>query len=81
MTVQLDQLDIGESATVVSLQRTGEIHRRLRDIGLVEGTVVECIGRSPCGDPSAYRIRGAVFAIRAIDAAGIGVEMHFAKER
>ena len=35
---------------------------------LVVGTVVECVGKSPCGDPAAYRIRGAVIAIRSEDA-------------
>jgi Fe2+ transport system protein FeoA len=29
------------------------------------------VGRSPWGDPSAYRIRGAVIAIRRADAADI----------
>jgi ferrous iron transport protein A len=43
------------------------------DIGLVENTPVECLGRSPGGDPSAYLIRGAVIAIRADDCRGITV--------
>ncbi len=80
MTVQLDQLGVGEAATVVFLQNQGAIRRRLRDIGLIEGTVVKCIGRSPCGDPSAYWIRGAVFAIRAADASRIGVEKRSSEE-
>ena len=36
------------------------MHRRLLDIGLVEGTLVECLGESPPGDPRAYLIRGAI---------------------
>ena len=43
------------------------MRRRLLDIGLIENTDVECLGRSPAGDPSAYLIRGAVIAIRAAD--------------
>ena len=39
----------------------------LLDIGLVNNTLVECLGRSPAGDPSAYLIRGAVIALRAQD--------------
>mgnify|MGYP001181001857 CR=1 FL=1 len=50
---------------------TASVRRRLLDIGLVEGTEVECVGRSPGGDPAAYLIRGAVIAIRDADAAGI----------
>jgi Fe2+ transport system protein FeoA len=34
------------------------------DLGLVPGTVVEAELRSPAGDPTAYRIRGAMIALR-----------------
>ena len=50
------------------------MRRRLLDIGLIPGTRVECIGKSPGGDPKAFLIRGAVIAIRAEDADGIAVE-------
>ncbi len=61
----------GQRATVLGLTSTGSMRRRLLDIGLVENTAVECVGRSPGGDPSAYLIRGAVIALRAADCAGI----------
>jgi len=64
-------LQEGESARVVSLLNTGTIKRRLQDLGLVEGTQVQCIQKSPWGDPVAYGIRGAVIAIRTEDAQGI----------
>lgn len=63
----LDCLKIGESSTVKELSVSGSMRRRLLDIGLVENTLIECIGRSPSGDPSAYMIRGAVIALRSED--------------
>lgn len=57
----------GESAVIASLNLTGSIRRRLLDIGLTPDTCVECLGRSPGGDPAAYLIRGAVIAIRSED--------------
>lgn len=63
----LSELKPGQSAVVKRLLSDGTIRRRLLDIGLVEGTQVECVGRSPGGDPSAYLIRGAVIAIRSED--------------
>lgn len=57
----------GQSAVVRSLAVAGSIRRRFLDIGLTENTRVECLGRSPGGDPSAYLIRGAVVAIRRDD--------------
>ena len=56
------------------LVSTGSIRRRLLDIGLVENTEVECLGRSPAGDPCAYLIRGAVIAIRSEDCRNILVQ-------
>lgn len=44
------------------------------DLGLVANTLVETIGKSPSGDPTAYYIRGAVIAIRDEDASKIIVE-------
>ena len=69
----LTQLERGQKAKVVSLTETGSIRRRLQDIGLIEGTQVECLQKSPAGDPVAYRIRGAVIALRAEDSAKVFV--------
>lgn len=47
------------------------MRRRLQDIGLIEGTRVKCLQRSPFGDPAAFWIRGAVFALRQEDSDAI----------
>ena len=71
--LSLGELLPGQSAFVRALHTKGSMRRRFLDIGLVENTCVECLGRSPCGDPSAYLIRGAVIAIRGEDCADIMV--------
>ena len=43
----------------------------LQDIGLIEGTKVECIQKSPSGDPIAFLIRGAVIALRTEDSSSV----------
>lgn len=63
----------GERAKISELCMEGSMRRRLLDIGLVKDTLVECIGRSPGGDPSAYLIRGAVIAIRSEDSKNIKI--------
>ena len=63
----LNDIEPGQTAKVRELLSTGSIRRRLLDIGLIENTEVECLGRSPAGDPSAFLIRGAVIAIRRED--------------
>lgn len=63
----LNELNPGETAVVKELKTRGSIRRRLLDIGLVKDTKVECVGKSPAGDPAAFLIRGAVIAIRSED--------------
>ena len=70
----LSRLEPGVTAYVSRIEARGGIRSRLLELGLTEGTMVECVGRSPGGDPAAYRIRGAIVAIRDADAAGIFVE-------
>ena len=61
----LDRLPIGCSARVTALRADGPVRRRLLDLGIVEGTEIQSLFRSPSGNPVAYRIRGAVIALRA----------------
>lgn len=72
-SVYMNSLSPGQRATVGEIRHTGEMRRRLQDIGLIRGTTVECVGRSPLGDPAAFRIRGAVIALRNRDTALIGI--------
>ena len=76
----LKDLAVGECAMVWKLKNRVELRRRLRDMGLVEGTCVKCIGKSPAGDPAAYLVRGTVIAIRKYDARQIIVTPPTSKE-
>ena len=69
----LSELQTGERATVTGIGSLTAERRRLLDLGLVPGTVVEAVMRSPLGDPCAYRIRGAVIALRREQTAQIQV--------
>ncbi len=71
----LSTLEVGCRAEVESLTSLGAIRRRLLDVGLVEGTIIECLMRSPGGDPVAYLIRGAVIALRLEDADGVRIRL------
>jgi len=69
--LSMNQLRPGEGGVVQAIALRGEIRRRIQDIGLICGTPVECVGRSPLGDPAAFRIRGTVIALRDGDCAQI----------
>jgi DtxR family Mn-dependent transcriptional regulator len=51
----------------------GQERRRLLDLGFVSGTLVEVDMVSPAGDPTAYRVRGSVVALRREQASLIRV--------
>lgn len=70
----LNKLALGQTARVKNLKTRGTMRRRLLDMGLIEGTRVECLQKSPSGDPVAYLVRGAVIALRSEDSSGILVE-------
>lgn len=71
--LSLDDLPVGKSATVSSIQARGITRRRMLDLGLVPGTRVEALRVSPAGDPRAYRIRGTVIAFRKEEARQIQI--------
>lgn len=58
---------------VVNINARGELRRRFFDLGIIDGTDIEVLFRSPFGDPTAYMIRGAVIAIRKEDGRKIEV--------
>ncbi len=68
----LTQLPLGSSGRVIGVAQDSD--RRMWDMGLVEGTTVQSLFRSPLGDPTAYLVRGAVIALRKKDAARVLIE-------
>jgi DtxR family Mn-dependent transcriptional regulator len=63
---RLSSLCIGQEALVVDISPAcrGIERRRLLDLGVVPGTRVRAELESAGGDPTAYRIRGAMIALR-----------------
>jgi DtxR family Mn-dependent transcriptional regulator len=62
--VKLSSLEPGESGRVLALRSEGFDRRRLLDLGLTRGTLVECAFPGPMREPMAYRVRGALVALR-----------------
>lgn len=56
----------GENAIVQAILPTcrGSERRRFLDLGILPGTHIKAELGSPSGDPTAYRIRGALIALR-----------------
>lgn len=71
----LSELEVGRNAIVVSLLFERNERRRMLDLGMIKGTFIEAVQKSPAGDPVAYFIRGTLIAIRTDDAKKCLVEV------
>jgi DtxR family Mn-dependent transcriptional regulator len=71
---RLSDLRPGESATVRDLECEGFGRRRLLDLGVTPGTRVDCLFAGLAPEPMAYRIRGAVIALRREQAVEIVID-------
>lgn len=65
--MNLFELQSGEECLIDKITIKGSMRRRLLDLGLAPDTKVQCVGKSPLGDPKAFLIRGAVIALRQQD--------------
>lgn len=75
-TATLADIEAGEWARVsgIAARCQGPQRRRLLDLGVVPGTEIEAELESAGGDPMAYRIRGALIALREEQASWIEVQ-------
>jgi len=71
----LDKLVPGESGRVIRVHGRGPVRRRLVDMGLSHGAVIDMVKTSPLGDPVEYRLRGYHLSLRKSEAQTIEVEL------
>lgn len=71
----LSELEPQEKGRIVKVGGRRGIRRRLLDMGVVSGAVVEVQRVAPLGDPVEIRIKGYDLALRLEEAANIQVEL------
>ncbi len=70
----LDQLQQGKPARIINVGGDTALRRRLLDMGLTPGTVVEIDRFAPLGDPLELSLRGYHLSLRLGAARDIEVE-------
>ena len=65
--MNLYELPLNTVGIITDLKCNGNIRRRLLDLGIVNGTKITPVFKSPSGDPTAYEIRKTVIALRKED--------------
>ncbi len=71
--VPLSSLAPDRPATVVSVDGSSQISRRLLDLGFVPDTEIRLVRRAPLGDPIEFELRGCLFCLRRSEADQIWV--------
>ena len=64
-----------QSGTISAIKVSGELGRRIRDMGLVPGAAIKVQGRAPLYDPVALRVKGFTLTLRNNEADYIEVEV------
>ena len=70
----LRQMKDNQSGIIRTVKASGEMGRRLRDMGLVPGTAIQIKGRAPLKDPVALRVMGFTLTLRNNEADWIEVD-------
>ena len=73
MSMTLDKVAVGATATVVRINGEGPVKRRIMDMGLTKGVEVTVRKIAPLGDPIELTVRGYELSIRKDEAAKIEV--------
>ncbi len=70
----LAQLEIGQSGRVVEVLGTGDVSRRLLEMGITPGIEMRLLQAAPLGDPLEFELRGYRLSLRRTEAAQINIE-------
>ena len=69
----LEDVKVGETATVVKLHGEGATKRRIMDMGITKGVEIHVRKVAPLGDPMELNVRGYELSVRKADAEKIEV--------
>ncbi|MCP4118460.1 MAG: iron transporter FeoA [Desulfobacteraceae bacterium] len=72
--INLRNMQVNQTGTIKSVRATGELGRRIRDMGLVPNTEIRVIGRAPLKDPVALRLLDFTITLKNNEADFITVE-------
>ena len=71
----LSDMKVGEKGKISRLGGSGQVHRRILDMGVIPQTMVEVERLAPLGDPIWIRIKGYSLSLRKEEAANVYVEV------
>lgn len=71
----LSEMKVGERGRISKVGGSGQIHRRILDMGVIPPATVEVERIAPMGDPIWIRLRGYQLSLRKEEASNVHVEV------
>ena len=69
----LNEVRLNEEVKIKKINCTGNVKRRILDLGMIEGTKIKPVLKSPLGDPTAYEVRGSLISLREEESKNIEI--------
>lgn len=73
--IKMRDMSNNQAGIIKRISATGDVGRRIREMGLVSNTTIQIRGRAPLKDPVAIKIRDYVLTLRNNEADHILVEV------
>lgn len=74
MNKTLNMVSLDCDAKINELKINSDIKHRLMDLGIIKGSIIRPVFKSPSGDPVAYLVKGTIIALREQTTSKIFVE-------
>lgn len=71
----LRDVDIDTEVKIKSVECEENIKRRIFDLGIIKGTKIKPVFKSPLGDPIAYEVRDSLISLREEESKKIQVDI------
>ena len=68
------ELAVGQAGRVSRVTGTGEISRRLLEMGVTPGVEIRRLGAAPLGDPLEFELRGYRLSLRKAEAEHVEID-------
>ena len=72
--MQLAELPVGDGGSIVSIEGSDQVARRLMEMGLTPGVLVTVVGEAPLGDPIELEVRGYRLSVRRSEARRVEID-------
>ena len=74
-TIRMREMSNNQKGVIKKVSATGDMGRRIREMGMVPETSIQIQGRAPLKDPVAVKLRDFVLTLRNNEANDILVEV------